>query len=468
MKVTTFQARDMREALKEVKAKLGADAVILSTRSIREPGGGLTLGRTLIEVTACPSPNAKEAPAQPAAQAPTASSASASPFLAQAAGVAAPGVKAQNPSVPSGHFSRVVDDPIAYPDPTAGPPTSQRTEGLRYGRAALPSTPRGEAPYSPSVRAQPLEEPRYLHEPPTSPPMEQSTHGRLHGHATEAVVAGLRAATEEPHMNPAYEGSADAMGAMGLDAEGRRQYNWLLMHGVEEPVARNILLMDRAGGERGLAAAFQRALKFRDPLNDSTRIIALVGPTGVGKTTTLAKIAADLILNRQRSVGMITLDTFRVGAVAQLETYAKLLQVRLVVARSLSEVKAGLHALNRCDYVLLDTVGSSPYNRRQVNSTAGLLPVIGEGREVILCMAANVREAEQQAIYRRFSILEPTGLIFTKLDETVTYGGILNVSIKAGLPLTLYTDGQRVPENLGWMSPKTLAQWFERESHMEN
>ncbi len=184
----------------------------------------------------------------------------------------------------------------------------------------------------------------------------------------------------------------------------------------------------------------------------------------MGKTTTLAKIAADLMLNRQRSVGMITLDTFRVGAVAQLETYAKLLQVRLVVARTLSEVKAGLHALNRCDYVLVDTVGSSPYNRRQVNSTAGLLPIMGDDREVILCMSANVRETEQQAIHRRFSVLNPTGLIFTKLDETVTYGGVLNVAIKSGLPLTMYTDGQRVPENLGWMSAKTLASWFKKDT----
>ena len=254
----------------------------------------------------------------------------------------------------------------------------------------------------------------------------------------------------------------------GLDSEGKRHYGWLLMHGVEEPIARKIVTSQQGTQERGLAEAFKRILRFRDPLDGRSRVIALVGPTGVGKTTTLAKIAADLLLNRQRSVGMITLDTFRVGAVAQLDTYAKLLQVRLIVARSLSDVKAGLHALNRCDYVLVDTVGSSPYNRRQVNSTAGLLPIMGEDREVILCMAANVRETEQQAIFRRFSVLKPTGLIFTKLDETVTYGGMLNVAIKAGLPLTLYTDGQRVPENLGWVSAESLARFFEQKQHTES
>ena len=408
MKVTTFQARDMREALKEVKEKLGADAVILSTRSIREPGTGLSSGRTLIEVTACPSPNATDV--QPLS---TVASDTAPEAMLNKEGRAS-----SSPHL----FARVVDDPIEYPSIESQEPL--RSRGRGYGG----STESGGRP-------------------------NKTLLTESHPLASESNA--LISLAETP-----------AMGA-GLDVEGKRQYSWLLMHGVEEPIARKLALMGGVGKEQSLAIAFQRALKFHDPLQGDNRVIALVGPTGVGKTTTLAKIAADLILNRQRSVGMITLDTFRVGAVAQLETYAKLLQVRLVVARSLSEVKAGLHSLNRCDYVLVDTVGSSPYNSRQVNTTAGLLPVMGDNREVILCMAANVREAEQLAIYRRFAILEPTGLIFTKLDETVTYGGILNVCVKANLPLTLYTDGQRVPENLGWMSPDALARWFEQGAPQE-
>ena len=411
MKVITFQARDMREALREVKEKLGADAVILSTRSIREPGSGLSSGRTLIEVTACPSPN-------------NANDSQPMDTAAHASDTAAEVIHGKRGRVSSSPqpFVRVVDDPIEYSEPKTQDSIRNRRG---YGR--------------------PKEEEGATNKIPL-----------MEGDSLAAESHALMSLVETP-----------STGA-GLDVEGKRQYSWLLMHGVEDSIARKLALMGRAGEEQSLAIAFQRALKFHDPLQGDNRVIALVGPTGVGKTTTLAKIAADLILNRQRSVGMITLDTFRVGAVAQLETYAKLLQVRLVVARSLSEVKAGLHSLNRCDYVLVDTVGSSPYNSRQVNTTAGLLPVMGDNREVILCMAANVREAEQLAIYRRFAILEPTGLIFTKLDETVTYGGILNVCVKANLPLTLYTDGQRVPENLGWMSPDALARWFEQGAPQEN
>lgn len=395
MKITTFKARDMREALKEVKEKLGSDAVILSTRSIREPSkGGIALGRTLIEVTACPSPTSLEE------------------------------TTSLEPEAPA-RFSRVVDDPI---ERTMDPPPLSRQDGARQD--GIP-------------RKKPLKKADISHIHSNLRALEDGTGGALN-----AMVENSGNVTE-------------------LDSNGKRHYGWMLMHGVEEPIARRIALSGNEEKERGLTTAFLRSLKFHDPLNGKARVIALVGPTGVGKTTTLAKIAADLILNKQRSVGMITLDTFRVGAVAQLDTYAKLLQVRLVVARALSDVKAGLQSLNRCDYVLVDTVGSSPYNRRQVNSTAGLLPVMGEDREVILCMAANVRETEQQAIYRRFSVLKPTGLIFTKLDETVTYGGILNVAVKANLPLTLYTDGQRVPENLGWMSAKSLAKWFEQDLRQE-
>ncbi|MBF0460267.1 MAG: flagellar biosynthesis protein FlhF [Magnetococcales bacterium] len=441
MKISTFKARDMREVLKEVKEKLGADAVILSTRSVREPGGGLTLGRTLIEVTACPGPNAPKTASE------TGSGGGASDGRtrpqAQPLPAAPPGDRqreagsakpwSNSPQTP-GRFSRVVDDAVEYP-PVAQPRPER-------GKPVAPEEP-----------------------PPASRPAMPGPDAAADADEAQEPMDGCgpRLDAELAHDKP-----FDTLGELtGLDAESKRNYSWLLMHGVEEPIARRIVLMDRSGKERGLAVAFQRALKFRDPLAGSARVIALVGPTGVGKTTTLAKIAADLILNRQRSVGMITLDTFRVGAVAQLETYAKLLQVRLVVARAPSEVKAGLHSLNRCDYVLVDTVGSSPYNRRQVNSTASLLPDVGEDREVILCMAANVRETEQQAIYRRFAVLKPTGLIFTKLDETVTYGGILNVCIKADLPLTLYTDGQRVPENLGWMSAKTLSKWFARDTQAE-
>ncbi|MBF0108501.1 MAG: flagellar biosynthesis protein FlhF [Magnetococcales bacterium] len=407
MNISTFKARDMREALNLVKEALGEDAVILTTRSVREKvKGGSALGETFIEVTACPS------------------------AARGGGGSVDPGSQSRAPNT-SGRFSAVVDDPVEMPVSRGRLPGGYGQGGGGGGAREAVRGTEGMGRPGPDVHS---------------------------------IKEGLRSLEKQvPAMSVAV--GSDELAS--LDPESKRNYSWLLMHGVEEPIARKIIVSSRESGN-SMEAALKGSLQFRDPLSGKARVVALVGPTGVGKTTTLAKIAADLMLNRQRSVGLVTLDTFRVGAVAQLETYAKLLQVRLVVARSLSEVKAGLHSLNRCDFVLVDTVGSSPYNRRQVNSTAGLLPVMGEDREVILCMSANVRESEQHAIHRRFSVLNPTGLIFTKLDETVTYGGILNVAIKSGLPLTMYTDGQRVPENLGWMAPKTLASWFTREQNMND
>lgn len=408
----------MREALQEVKEKLGADAVILSTRSVREKGkGGIPIGQPMIEVTACPSPAAKgKRPSAPGTASPTSNT---------------PGTNT------SGGFSVVVDDHIPTPSPV-----------------------------SPSASADPA-----IHLPRTTTMGRTTAETVMERPQVRPKIGGgmLRDLTDIRKRLEELEGQRDRnspanLDKAGLDAEGKKSYGWLLMHGVEEPLALKLAQVDRAAKNRGLEMALSRVLQFRDPLTGDTeeepRVIALVGPTGVGKTTTLAKVAAELLLNRQKPVGMITLDTFRVGAVAQLETYAKLLQVRLVVARNKSEVQAGLHSLQRCQYILVDTVGSSPYNRRQVESTGELLPLMGKNREVLLCMAGNVRETEQQAIYRRFATLGLTGLTFTKLDETLTYGGILNVALRARLPLTFYTDGQRVPENLGWLSAEVMAKWF--------
>nr|CRH07001.1 putative GTPase involved in the export of flagella FlhF [Candidatus Magnetococcus massalia] len=450
MKISTFRAKDMREALQIVRDNLGADAVILSTRSVREKGpGGLPSGPSLIEVSACPAAAASAIEGVPDSE-PAASK------------PAAP--EAEDRTARRGGFSAVVTDdverPAARPERTERPARPERA-----APAERSSSPRDKL-RQPKVNAgipRDIEAPTPAAGQASAPTRgARAAAGRGGSKNLASDLSTIRSSLANLEARVAgLPGPMDAE-IQQLDQDGRKLYSWLLMHGTEEPIARKLAGAARNESE-GLEGALKKYFKFRDPLEGTARVICLVGPTGVGKTTTLAKIAAELLLNRRHSVGMITLDTFRVGAVAQLETYAKLLQVRLVVARSLSEVKAGMHALNRCDYILVDTVGSSPYNRRQVNSTGSLLPVMGDDREVLLCMASNVRETEQQAVFRRFSTLNPTGLIFTKLDETVTFGGLVNVGLRARLPLTFYTDGQRVPENLGWMNPGTLAKWFEQK-----
>ncbi|MBF0590154.1 MAG: hypothetical protein HQL53_13615 [Magnetococcales bacterium] len=405
--------------------------------------GGAPTGRSVIEVKACP------------------------PAVAQAIEEANPSndpppaspkrVVEKRESAPRrGGFSTIVLDEKPDTEPVSRSRPSERA-ATREAKAAPPER---EAPLRSRTPEPPAQEPEA--EIPRGRPGSRASlraAGGAKNMASDLSTIRSSLATLEARVS-GLPGPMDSE-IQQLDGEGRKLYSWLIMHGTEEPIARKLAVSSR--NERGgFEGSLKKYLKFRDPLEGTARVIVLVGPTGVGKTTTLAKIAADLLLNRRRSVGMITLDTFRVGAVAQLETYAKLLQVRLVVARSLSEVKAGMHALNRCDYILVDTVGSSPYNRRQVNSTGSLLPVMGEDRETLLCMAANVRETEQQAVFRRFSTLNPTGLVFTKLDETVTFGNLLNVGLRARLPLTMYADGQRVPENLGWFTPEVLTKWFEQ------
>ena len=186
------------------------------------------------------------------------------------------------------------------------------------------------------------------------------------------------------------------------------------------------------------------------------RRVALVGPTGVGKTTTIAKIAARMALLERKSVALITLDTYRIGAVEQLQQYANLIRIPLSVvhdAKSWSKAIA-MHA--KVDLLLVDTAGRGLQGSEHVAQLTGLFR--DYDMSVHLAVAAATRHVELQSIIARFSGLQPQALIFTKLDEASGLGGVVNASARSGLPISYVTHGQRVPEDIAVADAKKLAQ----------
>jgi len=182
----------------------------------------------------------------------------------------------------------------------------------------------------------------------------------------------------------------------------------------------------------------------------------LVGPTGVGKTTTLAKLAARCVLQERLRVGLITLDTYRVGAVDQLREYATLLGIDLKVAFSAAEVEHQLAAYHDMDVVFIDTPGRSPYDRAGIAQVEACLASV---RHATICLAvpAGVAAHEAAAIVARYRPLNPAALILTKVDETTGGEGLTHL-FEAGDWLVVYlTDGQRVPEDIAAASPATVA-----------
>lgn len=184
--------------------------------------------------------------------------------------------------------------------------------------------------------------------------------------------------------------------------------------------------------------------------------IALVGPTGVGKTTTIAKLAAAYQLRQGRRVGLITTDTYRVGAVEQLSTYAGMIGVPLKVASNPDEMQAACDELSDMDVVLIDTAGRSPRDGERLNELHTLLQA-GAPDETHLVLSSTASESAMLEAANRFGTVGTSRVIFTKLDEAVTFGVIFNVAQQIGTQLSFITTGQEVPDQIEATRPERLA-----------
>ena len=177
------------------------------------------------------------------------------------------------------------------------------------------------------------------------------------------------------------------------------------------------------------------------------RIIAIVGPTGVGKTTTLAKLASQAILGRSMRVGLINLDSYRIGGADQLATYAKILNVPFRNATNEVELERALAEFRPLDMVLIDTTGRSQKDADGLTAVKNMLASV-KGIKTMLLMSATTRDQELYDILGRFRVFSPAYLAFSKLDESSVHGCIYNVAVKTGIPLACFTVGQRVPEDI--------------------
>ncbi len=189
----------------------------------------------------------------------------------------------------------------------------------------------------------------------------------------------------------------------------------------------------------------------RELVPPQKRILMLVGPTGVGKTTTLAKLAARYayMMEKKYKVGIITLDTYRIGAVEQLMQYAKMMRIGIEAVVDPPEFITALQALSHMDIILIDTVGSSQYDKEKIEKLQQFLSTHTDvGIDVSLVMGAPTKLEDLRAIYSNFSILGIDTLIFTKLDETRGFGNIFSLVYETEKPVSYLSIGQEVPDDL--------------------
>ncbi len=210
-----------------------------------------------------------------------------------------------------------------------------------------------------------------------------------------------------------------------------------------------------------LAAALEAMLPMSGPIHlmptGGPTVIALVGPTGVGKTTTVAKLAANFRLREQRNVGLITMDTYRIGAVEQLRTYAQIIDVPLKVVVSPAELKEAVAHMADRDIILIDTAGRSQRDAAKVNELQEFFHAV-RPHEVHLVLSGASGEAILAEALERFSGVGIDRVIMTKLDEAIGFGVILTCLERAQTGLSYLTMGQDVPDDISVGEGKALAE----------
>lgn len=248
------------------------------------------------------------------------------------------------------------------------------------------------------------------------------------------------------------------------DRAGLSLYQDLVNSGVEASLAGELLL-DAMDGLTSAQRRSRTALKnsiSRTALNavgDSSardglpgkKVVVVVGPTGVGKTTSIAKLAARLALQKKKKVILMTLDSYRIGAVEQLRSYAGLMGVPFRFIEQVDHLPRVIQENSQRDYVLIDTAGHGPRDLQQMDRLAGFLNQ-SEFIERHLVLSSATKSSDMRAAMDRFEICHPDHLLFTKLDETSTPGPILNELVRTQKSFSYYTDGQRVPDDLHTVS----------------
>ncbi|MCL0051983.1 flagellar biosynthesis protein FlhF [Peptococcaceae bacterium] len=250
-----------------------------------------------------------------------------------------------------------------------------------------------------------------------------------------------------------------------VDQEIARQ----LIEDLEKVIGKYSIVDENGVGDDIVRAALiNRISKLLEPAYidkdacDGTQCLVFIGPPGVGKTTTLAKLATRFKLLESKNVALVTVYTYRYGAADQLKIYGSTIGVPVDVVMTPAELRQSVERHADKDYILIDTVGRSSKNTGQVLELKGFLESIAGNKQIYLVMSATTKDRDLLRIVKDFQIANYTGYIFTKLDETETLGSMLNIVLRTGVPLRYYTDGQVIPDDIIEIKPRNLAEMILR------
>ncbi|WP_053219652.1 flagellar biosynthesis protein FlhF [Virgibacillus senegalensis] len=194
-------------------------------------------------------------------------------------------------------------------------------------------------------------------------------------------------------------------------------------------------------------------------INYDKKFVHFVGPTGVGKTTTIAKIAASSVLKDNKRVAFITTDTYRIAAIDQLKTYSKILDIPMEIAYTLDDYRSAREKFKEFDLVLVDTAGRNFRDKRYVKELAEIID-LNQDIDTYLVLSLAAKSADLLEIYRQFESVPIKQLVFTKKDETASYGAMADLTMASGKGIAYLTTGQDVPDDIESVDVKKLAGWI--------
>lgn len=421
MQVKKYLATNMQEAVKMIKEDLGSKAIIISTKKVKKGSGAFGLfGKPILEVTAA----RDETATRPAAPKQT--------FK--------PIVKPTTTD-----YRNELTAPPGYP--SSRPPSSDMGgKSIRVIKEDIAELKDLMADLRKGVR-------REVNDQATV------THLRYEISELKGLIKNLVTQSDELRENELPENLIAI-------------YQQLCCNGIEDKFAKRLVtevkkkipqskLDNFSFVKMYVARMFMQVLNVdAEPLKSSSqwgpKILTFLGPTGVGKTTTLAKIAgSQKIANPSLKIGMITIDTFRIAAVQQLQEYARIIKVPVRVVNDHRQLNQALSDFKDKDLVLIDTAGRSQRDELQMSELRELLKDYSEFNN-LLVLSATTKDSDLIEITKRFSTVPLSGVIFTKLDESTNYGSIFNHAIRFKLPLEYLTTGQNVPDDIEMASRERL------------
>lgn len=418
MQLKTYRAKTIADALAQVKKDLGRDAVILHTRMVKVGGWLGVGGRRIVEITAGHGVNVRGPVVRPTGQQPRTAAA-----LAPATSTSSALLDRALKSTDS--FVRSAPAAVA---PASGPAP---TPGAALATSAL---------FQPASSGAALT-------------LEQDLA------AIKSMVSRVLSGSSRSRCALLPE-ALHAMYLRLLEAEVASDLADEVIAGVRDDLGTAI---DNPSEVR---AAVVRRLASLAPVSDGAlpppapdgrpRTIALIGPTGVGKTTTVAKLAATYKLRQGRKVGLVTADTYRIAAVEQLRTYANIIGLPLRVAATPAEMSSACAALSDCDCVLIDTAGRSPHDTERLDELRAFLAA-ARPHETHLVLSSTSSEACLLGAAGKFASAKPDRVIFTKLDEAVNFGVLINVARRVDAKVSWLTTGQEVPDTIEASRPERIA-----------